>query len=82
MRVLTEPVPHIDPLPMAMTLARPKVAHRGGKKCALPAGAAPSGLLVRSHRRKETARAGRVIIHKISAGERVTDEDMRHALET
>ena len=66
---------------MKMTIALPKAAGRSRKKGARFAGLASGVRARRSARRKETARAGRVIVHKFSADERVTDEDMRRALD-
>ncbi|MDO8538995.1 MAG: hypothetical protein Q7S40_01030 [Opitutaceae bacterium] len=66
---------------MKMMLELPKRTVRNGKKRKLLGGLISGGRPPRAARRKETARAGRVIIHKISAAERVTDEDMRRALD-
>ena len=66
---------------MKMTLSLPARAARSRKKGSLVAGLIPGAHRPRSLRRKETARAGRVIIHKISAAEIITDEDMRRALD-
>lgn len=66
---------------MKMALTLPKVTGRSAKKRARLAGLVSGVRSLRSTRRKLTARAGRVIVHKISAGERVTDDDMRHALD-
>ena len=74
---LTMAARRVDPSLVKTTLAAPKeTASRHGRK-PIMSKATHHG----SARRKVTAQAGRVVIHKLSPGERITDEDMRRALD-